>query len=153
MTDAVTEILRWESAETAELIGYSGGGVLALMIAARLDAVTRVSTIAANLDTTAWTEFHDLLPLTGSLNPADSLHFPVRFEQVHLSGTRDKVVPMATIARFRSLHPEAVFLEVEEFDHRCCWAEHWPDILDHINREIESLRASPVLPSSRPGYH
>jgi len=151
MAGAVSELLHRESAEYAELIGFSGGGVLALLIAAQLDAVTRVSTIAANLDTEAWVGYHELLPLTGSLNPADSLHSPTQFEQVHLTGTLDKVVPARTIANFRNRHPEAVYLEVEGFDHRCCWLEHWPSILDHINRDIESLRVSPTLPPAAPG--
>ena len=46
-------------------VGYSGGGVLAVLIAERLDNVAGVITVGANLDTDAWTEHHGYLPLTG----------------------------------------------------------------------------------------
>ena len=51
------------------LIGYSGGGVLAVLIAPLVHA-SAVVTIAANLDVEAWARWHQYTPLSGSLNPA-----------------------------------------------------------------------------------
>jgi hypothetical protein len=64
------------------LIGYSGGGTLAWLMAARVPEATRVVTVASNLDVDEWSRIHDYSPLRGSLNPtrarvvpATSTHF------------------------------------------------------------------------------
>ena len=54
------------------LIGYSGGGAIALLVAAQRKDVAKIITVAGNLDTVAWTNIQQLDPLKGSLNPADS---------------------------------------------------------------------------------
>ncbi len=137
---AVGTLIRAEGASSAKLVGYSGGGVLAVLVAARMGTIDRVTTVAANLDTDAWTRFHGLQPLTGSLNPAVSLSRPTEFEQVHLLGEYDTLVPPPTIRRFRDNHPEAAYLVVEGFDHRCCWRDLWVDILDQTSRDLAILR-------------
>ena len=48
------------------LIGYSGGGTLAWLMASRIPETTRVVTIAANLDIDEWTRIHGDSPLSGS---------------------------------------------------------------------------------------
>ena len=146
LASAVESLQLRSEAESLILIGYSGGGVLALMVAEQIDAVTRVVTVAANLDTDAWTTFHDLLPLEGSLNPAASLAAPTHFEQIHLQGTNDDIVPAATTNAYRDAHPEALFLSVEGFGHRCCWREHWRGILDYLDDDVGNLRGYPALP-------
>ena len=70
MTEAVRTTARRANAQKVRLVGYSGGGVLAVLIAERLDNVAAVITVGANLDTDAWTRHHGYLPLSGSLNPA-----------------------------------------------------------------------------------
>ncbi|MEP1473080.1 MAG: hypothetical protein ABJK20_02890 [Halieaceae bacterium] len=129
MTEAVSKLQEEQALKTITLIGYSGGGTLALLVAARLEIPTTVITVAANLDTAAWTAFHGVLPLTESINPAEQ-HFAVNnIEQHHLLAGADTVVPPATIAKFRRNNPQAEFRLFEKFDHRCCWLENWPAIL------------------------
>ena len=72
MTEVVRTAALQAKARSVVLVGYSGGGVLAVLIAERLDNVAAVITVGANLDTDAWTRHHGYLPLTGSLNPASS---------------------------------------------------------------------------------
>jgi hypothetical protein len=119
------------------LIGYSGGGVLAMLIAERLDGVERVITVAANLDIDAWADHHDYSRLTGSLNPARQGPLDPRIRQIHLSGERDRQVPPWTIERFRGVNPGATFKSLPGFGHRCCWIDQWPEILG------EALHPSP----------
>jgi pimeloyl-ACP methyl ester carboxylesterase len=52
------------------LVGYSGGGTIAVLLAARRSDVAEVITVAANLDVGYWTQRDGLSPLTGSLDPA-----------------------------------------------------------------------------------
>ena len=117
------------------LVGYSGGGTLSVLAASRLPADTEITviTVAANLDPPAWTAFHDLLPLSDSLDPVDTVPSPTRFRQIHLVGTADARVPVQTIRRYRDRHPDARVVEVEGFDHVCCWVRDWPEILERAS--------------------
>ncbi len=111
------------------LIGYSGGGVLATLLAPRLARVSGVLTVAANLDTAAWTAHHHYSPLSGSLNPAEQAPLPGAIQQLHLYGASDRNVSQALSARFFAQQPAAETALLAGFDHRCCWAAQWPALL------------------------
>jgi hypothetical protein len=132
LAGAMEQLVAAHQPQTLLLVGYSGGGVLALLVAQRQTLPTTVVTVASNLDTEAWTEHHRHLPLAGSLNPALEVVQGATFRQVHLAGALDTVVPLATTIRYREHHPEARYLVREEFDHRCCWVQAWPDLLRDI---------------------
>jgi pimeloyl-ACP methyl ester carboxylesterase len=110
------------------LVGYSGGGTLAVLVAQRVPAVDVVVTVAGNLDPAAWTAHHGYLPLEGSLDPLAGPEPVARM--VHLSGGRDRVVPVALAARYRERFPGQPFVELADFDHRCCWVDAWPELLE-----------------------
>lgn len=111
------------------LIGYSGGGVLALLIAPHLEGVEQVITIAANLDTDAWAEHHGYSPLSGSLNPARQAPLDEGIRQLHLIGDQDARVPLASLTAYQVRNPKATLRILPGFDHHCCWVEHWPNII------------------------
>jgi dienelactone hydrolase len=112
------------------LIGYSGGGVLAVLIAPLIPA-SAVVTIAANLDVDAWTRWHHYAALTGSLNPATQPQL-AHIQEWHLVGDRDQVAPPSlSQAYLDRLDPSHVW-HYPSFDHVCCWAEKWPAIFSHI---------------------
>lgn len=127
MAATVREAQRRAGATKVALVGYSGGGTLAVLIAERLDSVAMVTTIAANLDTDAWTEHHKYLPMSQSLNPALSDR-PHSWPELHLRGANDAVVPAATTARYFVRYPQAQQRTIEGFDHVCCWVRDWPEI-------------------------
>jgi len=110
-----------------ELVGYSGGGTLAALIAHRLTRVSRVLTLAANLDHDAWSEHHGSLPLTSSLNPVHDAPTSDRSE-LHLFGADDVIAPAALAQAYFEKHAAAVGV-IDGFSHRCCWVEQWPKIL------------------------
>ena len=112
------------------LVGYSGGGTLAVLLGQRLGVVDEVITVAAPLDVNAWTAHHQYTPLLGSQNPAD---MPRRFNvrELHLQGNRDREVPPATTAAYFSHpgHKRAGVVEriiTHNDSHRCCWNRRWP---------------------------
>jgi pimeloyl-ACP methyl ester carboxylesterase len=111
------------------LIGYSGGGTLAWLMAGRIPETTAVITIAANLDIDEWTQLHHYSPLTGSLNPALQPALPPAIEQRHFAGERDANVPPSVLQSFARRHPGVRVIEVPGFDHLCCWIERWPQLL------------------------
>ena len=114
-------------AKSVRLVGYSGGGVLAVLIAERLAQVSEVITIAANLDVAAWSSHHRYLPLTDSLDPARSERSHA-FREVHLQGALDRTVPSSTTQRYFTRYPQAQQRTFAEFDHVCCWVEQWSRI-------------------------
>lgn len=116
-------------ADRLTLVGYSGGGAVAALVAARRDDVERLVTIAGNLDPAAWTRLHHLPTLRSSLSPADEVAALHRVPQWHFVGARDSNVPPELAVGFARRFPEdgRPAVEVEAaFDHRCCWASAWP---------------------------
>ena len=75
------------------LIGHSGGGALAMLVAEKLPGVVAVVTVAGNRDTEAWIAHHNYTPLRGSLNPAKRPPLNASVKQLHLVGSEDKVIP------------------------------------------------------------
>jgi hypothetical protein len=116
-------------------IGYSGGGVLAVLLAARFSQTAAVVTVAANLDIDAWTARHGYLRLAGSLNPTSQPPLPSHLYQRHYVGGRDRVVPPGIVSGGR-FDPATIVL-IPDFDHVCCWRRLWPSIIADLVRATE----------------
>lgn len=129
MADVIRRYLSRNSYESVTLVGYSGGGALAALLAAELDQATMLLTIAANLDTDAWTNHHNYEPLSTSVNPANEPPLPESIEQVHYFGSLDSNVPISTTDRYFAMNSNAERREIAKFDHVCCWETVWPSIL------------------------
>lgn len=111
------------------LFGHSGGGALAVLVAARLPDVRRVVTLAGNLDPDAWTAYHRYTPLDGSLNPAREGPLPSSVLQQHFAGDRDRDVP-SWMVRDAATRIGATDINVlRGVTHTCCWEKLWPAIL------------------------
>jgi hypothetical protein len=113
-------------------LGYSGGGVLAMLLAERFPSSLGLVTIAANLDIAAWTRYHGYTELTGSLNPAERPPLRPTIVQLHLAGAQDPNVPPDLIYPVIARQHRAQFYLLENYDHRCCWERIWPLILSRI---------------------
>lgn len=125
MTEAIMHVA---DNSDVELVGYSGGGTLAVLLAQQIPQVTRVLTLGANLDHTAWTNFHGTPALSGSENPAlNGGH--ITGSELHLFGQNDLEVPAVVNRRYFDNNPRANIGVIDDFDHRCCWLEQWPQIL------------------------
>ncbi len=111
------------------LIGFSGGGTLATLLAPHLENTSTVVTIAANLDVVAWSQFHHYLPPAGSLNPMQDAHIPANVRQFHLAGLRDENVPAKIIESFSQTQKNARYLPMPDYGHACCWLDMWPEFL------------------------
>ncbi len=129
MDAALDQLKTRLGAQRLVLVGYSGGGALAALLAARRADVAGLMTIAANLDLGAWVARDQLAPLTGSLDPAQVAAPRLGgMRQWHFSGAADRVTgPALTTAFARRLPPGApVRLQtVPGFDHECCWVRDW----------------------------
>ena len=135
-TDQAVSLLKARFGATQlELVGYSGGGAVAALVAAGRQDVRRLITVAGNLDHLAWSKGHRISPLHGSLNPADYHDALQGIEQLHLVGAKDRIVGKNVAESFRSRFPvdqEPAVRIIEGFGHACCWSEHWPELIQGI---------------------
>ena len=111
------------------LLGYSGGGTLAMLMAERQPKTETVITVAANLDTVRWAEMHKQQSLSGSLNPATRPALPPRIRQMHFAGGDDDNVPPLLVRDAIARQQGAEFKVFLKQDHSCCWREVWMEIL------------------------
>ena len=111
------------------LIGYSGGGAIAALMAGDLSGQKFLLTIAANLDSQLWTDQHGYLPLEGSINPIDQIDKLKNIPQLHLMGEADQKVPLSVTRSFSSQLDSRASRVYPNFDHACCWVDIWPDLL------------------------
>lgn len=136
MHSALSRIVENEGIDSVVLIGYSGGGTLAMLLAPRVRQVRAVITVAGNLDIDAWTTFHEYSPLSGSLNPVAEAPLPADVVQVHYVGERDKNVPPRLVAAVARREVAASVRIVPEFDHECCWRRDWVRLLASLEGKI-----------------
>lgn len=113
------------------LVGYSGGGAIAVLLAAKRTDVAQLITIAGNLDTEAWTAYHGISPLAGSLNPADAYRQLTHTPQIHWVGGADETMPKQIADHYLARFDKTSLLEIRVMDgytHQCCWVRHWPEL-------------------------
>lgn len=144
MTAVIKKLIDQHGFNEVKLIGHSGGGALAVLIAPKIKEVTHVVTIAGNLNTDAWTSHHGYSPLYTSLNPALQSDLPTRIKQWHLVGGRDQVVPPVLVTGYVRAQKSALGISIDGFSHGCCWESEWASIARAIGSS-----ASGFLPGRR----
>lgn len=122
---AVDALKARSGAKKINLVGFSGGGAMAALVASRREDVGCLVTVAAPLDTSAWTDAIGVSRLSTSLNPADAVTRLKELPQTHFRGQDDTVVPPRSAGRFFSAIRESAWISVPGFDHDCCWEREW----------------------------
>lgn len=133
LNQALDQFLRRSNSRQIILHGYSGGGGVAVLMAAdRLSQgrndVQGLVTLAGVIDHAAWTQHFGDTPLWGSLNPVDAAPKLRAVPQRHFIGAKDDQVPpqVAQSYRQRAGAPPGIVVSVPDTDHFCCWAKQWP---------------------------
>jgi hypothetical protein len=113
------------------LIGYSGGGAIALLSALNREDVKKIVTIAGNIDTDIWVKNHHLNPLTGSLNPADYAQQVENIEQWHFIGKEDNVVPKYVFDSYlnKCMNQQNIHFKEVDATHSKNWEMIYSDLL------------------------
>jgi len=140
MAAAVRRIAASEAIADIMWFGYSGGGTLAVLLAPRFPESRAVITVAANLDTDAWTDRARVPPLKDSLNPARQPPLPDHIVQMHYAGGRDDVVPVDVVRR--GVTGAGRLVVMPRYDHVCCWETTWTTILDELEQSMSRARSS-----------
>ncbi|RYZ94226.1 MAG: hypothetical protein EOO68_20665 [Moraxellaceae bacterium] len=135
MVEALRQYLSLHPAMGITLIGHSGGGAIAMLMAARMSEVDQVVTLAGNVDTRAWTRLHHYAPLKESLNPASLSVHSLPEKQIHIGGDKDDMVPPALGHEFLNRIGQHMMI-IRDADHNCCWLRHWADVLTQINQQM-----------------
>jgi Serine hydrolase (FSH1) len=131
MNEAVDRFAERVPHQRINLVGYSGGGALAVLIAARRTDVASIRTVAGNLDDEFVNRLHHVSTMPESENPIDFAARVATIPQIHFSGADDKVVPPVTAQRFVEAVAQdcAQARTVPHMGHDSAWSRLWPVLL------------------------
>lgn len=128
MSSALDQLKRKGSYQKLELVGYSGGATIALLLTARREDILNVRTIAGNLDPAFTNDFHKVSPMPSALNPASLTNYLSNVPQIHFFGEKDKTVPGQISAHYQRQFPRKdciTRIEVPEATHARGWQNNW----------------------------
>lgn len=134
MTLAIENVMARNNYQDLILIGHSGGGTLAMLIASRISVPVRgLMTLAANLDIDAWATFHGYAPLANSHDPATLPALPASLRQTHFVGTNDRIVPPRITRSGLRNQPHASMITIDGVGH-ANWERAWPQVSSVLER-------------------
>lgn len=114
-----------------ELIGYSGGGTIATLLAANRTDIYSLITVSGNLDIDYWTKKHFLSPLEGSLNPSSYTTTLQNVKQLHLIGGKDTIIDESVFQSYYKRFKNTKMIKHKVypmFNHSSGWEEEWVNI-------------------------
>ena len=98
---AISQIMARYQTRNIHFMGYSGGGYLAMVMAAHFNQFTRsVTTIAGVLNPDDWTRYHYISPLIVPMRSDDILRYTGHIPFEHICGGNDQIVPCTLTERF-----------------------------------------------------
>ena len=130
MAAALKKLIAIHHIQKLILIGHSGGGTLAMLLAEKIPETKILVTLAGNLDIVAWADQHGYSRLQGSLNPAFRESLPTNILQYHYLGRRDQNIKTSMITPVINKQETAGLFLIDSYGHYCCWEEDWPDFLE-----------------------
>ncbi len=138
---AITQIKQRANINKIRLVGYSGGGTIAAILAATRNDVVDLRTVAANLDIELFVRHHEVTPLTGSMNPIDFAKTLINIPQIHFVGEDDDIVTRAITESYISdLKKYDVNLrcvkvqQIKNTSHAEGWETEWQRYVDEVVR-------------------
>ncbi|MFB9126017.1 alpha/beta hydrolase family protein [Paraburkholderia dipogonis] len=153
MNEAVGQFAARVQGQRINLVGYSGGGASAVLIAARRTEVASIRTVVGNLDDEFVNRLHDVSSMPQSENAIDFANRMASIPQVHFSGADDTVVPPVVAQRFVDAAGArcAQARTVHDVSHDGDSSRRWPALLgvipvcvgpSRINQENQANRIS-----------
>jgi len=139
MNEAVDQLMKESGAKQLRLVGFSGGGAVAVLLAARRSDVVGVVTVAGNLDHDWVNRHHGVTLLSGSLNPLVVAGQIRKVPQIHFVGGKDEVVPDEVVTRFIAMGKAdlcAHKILVRNVAHIKGWVEQWGRLLQGVDTEL-----------------
>lgn len=132
MSDTLDEMKKRYDITEFNLIGYDGGGAIATILAARRNDVASLRTVAGNLDHNVFSSYHDVEPLSNSLNAVDFADRLRNMPQHHFIGGNDEIMPTAVLHSYLQALGQtscADYTFIQEAEHEAGFVEKWPELL------------------------
>lgn len=131
MDDTLSQFVKRYPGVQLELVGYSGGGNIAALLAARRTDVRSLRTVAGNLDVAYVNALHHVSAMPDAVSAIDRASALSTLPQIHFSGGADKTVPPSVAQRFqRAVGGSCIQVEVVSgMAHGSDWAAIWPQLL------------------------
>jgi len=132
INQALDRLKALAGASRLALVGFSGGGAVAVLAGARRGDLSSIRTVAADLDTALWTQEHGVTPLYHSLNPLTAAPLLAAVPQVHFVGGADRIVDLRIVKSFAVTVGPTRCLDivvVPGLEHGDAWRAQWPRLL------------------------
>ena len=158
---ALDDIARRYDIRGFHLIGYSGGGAIAALLAAQRKDILSFRTVAGILDHETQTALLDVPPLDGSLNPVSEAGKLAKMPQYHFAGGQDRYVPPAILHSYLQAMPPSRCVRtmlVQEAGHDNGWVDKWPELLklpvtcDNNDAFADFGETTPPAPPRHPAF-
>ncbi|HNX68408.1 MAG TPA: alpha/beta hydrolase [Candidatus Omnitrophota bacterium] len=133
MDAAVSYFVKQTGASGIDLVGYSGGAAVAILVTARRQDVLSLRTVAGNLDPEVVNEYHGVSPLEGSLDPAAVAGQIASIPQLHFVGGEDSIIPFEAVSAYlKKMGDERCFQTktLPDATHAQGWTESWKEQLN-----------------------
>jgi len=121
--------LRGDKAQLSQvsvyLIGHSGGGTVAALLAGTREGVRCLITLAAPLDLAAWTSRQNLSPLAGSIDPALDPKKLAKTQSHHFLGQDDTLVGLSALGVFAGRQLGRTVDLLVGVSHTDGWEQNW----------------------------
>jgi hypothetical protein len=124
-------IIKLSHNKPTNLIGFSGGGAIAVLAAERNPKVSTIITVAGNLDHVAFNNHHRVSAMHNSINPIEHAAKVKHIPQLHLAGSKDDRVPASISEKYVS-HSSSSCVKGEVIkgaSHDSGWDKVWLNIL------------------------
>ena len=132
MNAALNDIKKRYDIKKFDLVGFSGGGGVAVLLGAERKDIATIRTVAGNLDHDTFTAYHGISPMSGSINPLEAAAKTAAIPQHHFIGEWDDIVPQSIVASFLKAAGSDRCIQygiVKEASHEKGWVDKWPALL------------------------
>ena len=133
MNDALSDIKRRYQITGFNLIGFSGGGNVAVLLAARRSDVLSIRTVAGNLDHELQSNIHNVSQIPSSLNAKNVAMNIKHIPQLHFIGGQDKIVPEQVYKSYKNSSGQSDCVKsyvVNTASHIKGWESVWKSLLN-----------------------
>ena len=130
INQAISIVKQKQNISSIRLIGYSGGGGIAALIADRRADVSEFVSVSGNLNYKLFTQTHNLSPMNGSIDPITVANQIDSIPQIHYVGADDKIIPRQIALSFSD---KVKVINNVSHDN---WPDKWAQILKTVNHDL-----------------
>ncbi len=130
--DVLDQLRRLHSVPAFHVVGYDGGGAVAMLLAARRKDILTVRTVAGVLDHAVMRTHMERDALLGSMNPVNITQQLKNIPQHHFIGGQDDITPPSVFFSYKqAMGPSRCmrYTLVEPAEHIRGWYERWDRLL------------------------